>query len=224
MDARSVAARLLPRTRLRRLWRKAGHELYALLPVSRTIHRLSSAFEPPAPGAFAAFGDGSWVVPPARVPDPARVAIGTRTVIMEHSVLAAFDDSRSSGRITIGDGVTLARFTSIISAVGVTIEDNVASSDSVTIFDTWEHPHDRVRNGDGPSAPEGGPVVIESGAYLGFNSIIGPGVRVGQGAFVGEGSVVLDDVPAHAVVYGSPATVTRRFEPSTGTWEGPLWP
>jgi tetrahydrodipicolinate N-acetyltransferase len=35
--------------------------------------------------------------------------------------------------------------------------------------------------------------------------VILPGVRVGEGAMVGAGAVVTQDVPPHSVVYGCPA-------------------
>jgi acetyltransferase-like isoleucine patch superfamily enzyme len=57
-----------------------------------------------------------------------------------------------------------------------------------------------------------------------MNSTILPGVRVGEGAFVGEGAVVASDVPPHSVVYGNPAEVVRFHDPQTGRWEGPRWP
>ena len=71
-----------------------------------------------------------------------------------------------------------------------------------------------------PRRPRGRPsrVEIEEGAYLGAGSTVLPGVRVGRGAFVGEGSVVTRDVPEHAVVYGNPAQIVRRFDARVGTW------
>ncbi len=221
MDAREVAATLVPR-RFARRWAQLREGAQGLMPVTRTLQRTPRRLRPPPPRAFAAFGDGSWVVPTSRVVHPERIAIGARTVIMEHSTLWAAGDRDSGGTITIGDGVTLARFNSIVCSHEISIADDVASSDSVTVFDSWDHPMRGPASGSVP-APPGGPVVIESGAYLGFNSIIGPDVRIGRGAFVGEGAVVLDDVPAHTVVYGCPATVTRRYERAAG-WEGPRWP
>lgn len=56
------------------------------------------------------------------------------------------------------------------------------------------------------------PVVIEADADVGVSTIILPGVRIGQGAQVGAGSVVTRDVPPYAVVAGNPARVLR-FRP-----------
>jgi maltose O-acetyltransferase len=40
--------------------------------------------------------------------------------------------------------------------------------------------------------------------------VVGPGVRIGRGAVIGANSVVLADVPDHAVAVGSPARVLDR--------------
>ena len=49
------------------------------------------------------------------------------------------------------------------------------------------------------------PVVIEDEAWIGFNATILKGVRIGRGAVVQPGSVVLSDVPAGTTVMGNPA-------------------
>jgi acetyltransferase-like isoleucine patch superfamily enzyme len=53
------------------------------------------------------------------------------------------------------------------------------------------------------------PVVVETGADIGMNASILPGVRVGAHAIVGAGSVVTHDVPEYAIAAGVPARVLR---------------
>jgi acetyltransferase-like isoleucine patch superfamily enzyme len=53
------------------------------------------------------------------------------------------------------------------------------------------------------------PVIVETGADIGMNASILPGVRVGAHAIVGAGAVVTQDVPAYAIVAGVPARVLR---------------
>ncbi len=53
------------------------------------------------------------------------------------------------------------------------------------------------------------PVRVGSGADIGVNAVLLPGVTVGKGAIVGAGAVVTKDVPAHAVVAGVPAKLLR---------------
>jgi acetyltransferase-like isoleucine patch superfamily enzyme len=49
------------------------------------------------------------------------------------------------------------------------------------------------------------PVVIEDDAWIGPNATILKGVRIGRGAFVEPGAVVVQDVPTRARVLGNPA-------------------
>jgi UDP-2-acetamido-3-amino-2,3-dideoxy-glucuronate N-acetyltransferase len=49
--------------------------------------------------------------------------------------------------------------------------------------------------------------VVEDGASIGANATILPGLRIGRNAMVGAGAVVTKDVPANAIVAGSPATI-----------------
>jgi acetyltransferase-like isoleucine patch superfamily enzyme len=53
------------------------------------------------------------------------------------------------------------------------------------------------------------PVVVETGADVGMNASILPGVRIGAHAIVGAGAVVTSDVPAYAIAAGVPARVLR---------------
>lgn len=51
----------------------------------------------------------------------------------------------------------------------------------------------------------GGGVVLEEQCFIGMGAMLIPGVRIGRGAHVGAGSVVLKSVRAGARVFGSPA-------------------
>jgi virginiamycin A acetyltransferase len=62
--------------------------------------------------------------------------------------------------------------------------------------------------------PYKGDTVIGNDVWLGYESTIMPGVRIGNGAIVSARSVVVSDVPAYAIVGGNPARIIReRFEP-----------
>ncbi|MER5887515.1 DapH/DapD/GlmU-related protein [Streptomyces sp. NPDC001941] len=63
-------------------------------------------------------------------------------------------------------------------------------------------------------------VTVGDGAWIGAGARIHPGVRIGEHAIVGAGSDVHEDVPAHTISYGRPATaratVTTRFDQGDG--------
>jgi acetyltransferase-like isoleucine patch superfamily enzyme len=50
---------------------------------------------------------------------------------------------------------------------------------------------------------------IRRGARIGGGAVLLPGIEIGEEAFVGAGAVVLEDVPARAVVVGNPARRIR---------------
>ncbi|WP_299438303.1 CatB-related O-acetyltransferase [uncultured Rhodospira sp.] len=63
--------------------------------------------------------------------------------------------------------------------------------------------------------PNKGDTVIGNDVWLGYESLILPGVTVGDGAVVAARAVVHDSVPPYAVVAGNPSRVIRfRFEPA----------
>lgn len=55
------------------------------------------------------------------------------------------------------------------------------------------------------------PVRIGRDVWIGFESVILPGVTVGDGAIVGARSVVVEDVEPYTVVAGNPARFVKRL-------------
>ena len=174
----------------------------------RAVLRVPADRRVPPPRAFARFGDGSWIVPPARVSAPAAVEVGAGVIVLEDSDLLV--DAAAGARLVIGDRTRLAPGARIVCPVGIKIGTAVSSSDGITITDSWG-PVDGTDRLPGPPGAPGAPIVIEDGAYLGWGSVIGPGVRIGAGAIVGEGAVVHDDVAPGTVVYGNPARLALGY-------------
>lgn len=53
--------------------------------------------------------------------------------------------------------------------------------------------------------------IVKSGASIGANSTILPGIIIGENAMIGAGSVVVKNVPAGVVVAGNPAKILRKI-------------
>jgi len=91
----------------------------------------------------------------------------------------------------------------------------------------WE----KVMPGEG-DLPYKGDTVIGNDVWIGYEALIMPGVKVGNGAIIASRSVVTSDVPAYTVVGGNPAKPVRaRFAPevvaqleSLAWWDqSPAW-
>jgi serine O-acetyltransferase len=98
---------------------------------------------------------------------------------------------------TIGSGIMLDHATGIVVGETSVIGDDVSILHSVTLGGTGKASGDRhpkIHNG----------VLLSAGA-----KVIG-NIVVGEGAKVGAGSVVLEDVPPHVTVAGVPARIVGR--------------
>lgn len=58
--------------------------------------------------------------------------------------------------------------------------------------------------------------LVKRRATIGTGAVLLPGITVGEGALVGAGAVVLEDVPDGAVVVGNPARIIRCDPTSRG--------
>lgn len=55
------------------------------------------------------------------------------------------------------------------------------------------------------------PIVIEDNVWIGANSLVLPGVTIGQGSVISANSVVTKDVPPLVVAGGNPAIIIRDY-------------
>jgi virginiamycin A acetyltransferase len=63
------------------------------------------------------------------------------------------------------------------------------------------------RPGDLPSK---GDTIIMNDVWIGFEALIMPGVKIGNGAIIASGSVVTKNVDSYTIVGGNPAVVIRK--------------
>jgi acetyltransferase-like isoleucine patch superfamily enzyme len=65
------------------------------------------------------------------------------------------------------------------------------------------------------------PVVIEDDVWIGINTVVLPGVRIGRGSVIGANSVVSANIPPMVVARGNPAEVVVDYRMTEGGGAGP---
>ena len=113
-----------------------------------------------------------------------RVSIGSHSIVEHH--------------VSIGDGV---RLHSNVFVPEFTVLEAGSSLGPGTVVTNTRYPWS-----SGAKETMRGPYV-EVGAIVGANVTLLPGLRIGAGALIGAGAVVVKDVPAGVVVVGNPARI-----------------
>ncbi len=158
-------------------------------------------------------GREAVIYPSARIIHPEHLHLG------DHSSIDDFVFLNAGGGTVIGRYVHIACHVSIIGGGGLEVGDYAVlatGSRIVTATDTFDGgarmsthlppEHRSVRSGR---------VIIERDAFVGANSVVMPGVHVGEGAVAGAGSVVTHDLEPWTVYTGAPARRSRsRPRPS----------
>ena len=90
----------------------------------------------------------------------------------------------------------------------VTIGDNCMFAPNVAIYTAGHPVYPDTRN----SAFEyGKEVIIGDNVWLGGNTVVCPGVHIGNNVVIGAGSVVTKDIPDWSVAAGNPCRVIRKI-------------
>lgn len=115
----------------------------------------------------------------------------------------------------IGDKLVIGKFCAI--ARGVTFIMNGAnhklSGVSTYPFQIFGNGWEKVMPTPG-DLPFKGDTVIGNDVWIGYEALIMPGVKIGNGAIISSRSVVVSDVPSYTIVGGNPAKpIKQRFSP-----------
>ncbi len=163
---------------------------------------------------------------------PQLISVG-RSVIIEDSVSL---DALSRQGIVLGDNVTIAKFTTIQctgvvrsmgiglrvgnnSAIGaysflgaqggIIIGNDVIMGPRVS-FHAENHRYEELAVPIRLQGETRKGIIVEDNCWIGAGAIILDGVHIGSGAIVAAGSVVTKNVPAFAIVAGSPARIIKQ--------------
>ncbi len=162
------------------------------------------------PGAGAGTVIGAGVVARCGAIVYAGVQLGVNTVVGHHTLLRA--GVQVGAETQLGHHLTIERATRIGRDVRCSPGSHLTSATQIadrvflgagirTINDktlTWRDPN---------RTPTLAPPLFDTGAKVGSGSTVLAGVRIGEHALIGAGSLVTRDIPAWALAYGHPARV-----------------
>ena len=168
---------------LRNFWTQAAY-LGAGVNISPTVMILRDKLAEINLGAKVQIGHGTFITVDTGNQTKSTFSVGEGTVINEYNNIRA-----SGAVISIGQHCQISQFCSLIST------NHSIDTDELMIKAEWDGRKHSITLGDD--------------VWVGANSVVLAGVRIGKGAVIAAGSVVSKDVPEYAVVGGVPAKLIR---------------
>lgn len=131
----------------------------------------------------------------------------------------------------LGDRLVIGKFCAIARGVKFIMNgaNHKLSGVSTYPFQIFGNGWEKVMPKPG-DLPDKGDTIVGNDVWIGYEALIMPGVRIGNGAIVSSRSVVVSDVPAYTIVGGNPARpIRQRFAPdavaileSLAWWDWPI--
>ncbi|UCE50801.1 MAG: acyltransferase [Phycisphaerales bacterium] len=150
------------------------------------------------------------VVPRAPSHERHRLSLGKHTLIESSSVVCTWH-----GDVILKDGASIGIRSVVIGPVQ--IGENSACSQHCFISGQSHHYQDITKNFHRQGC-EVKKVIIQHDVWIGSNSVILRGVKIGNNSVIGGGSVVTKDIPPYCVAVGNPARVIKKYDFETGRW------
>ena len=151
-----------------------------------------------------------------------RISLGNAVRLLEYTWLnVATDDPTGEPIVIIEDNCSIG-YGSIISGKNrVHLERNILVGQNVVIQD-HNHAYEDI---DVPiidqGITDGGRIRIGEGSWIGRGAAIlcsRGELTIGRHCVVSANSVVMRSIPDYSVVFGTPATIIRQYDPQTGAW------
>ncbi|HFI0229270.1 TPA: DapH/DapD/GlmU-related protein [Streptococcus suis] len=127
-------------------------------------------------------------------------------------------------KIIIGSKCKFGDRVHISSCSEIKIGDHCLFASNILVTDN-EHGNYTMRNQDSPGTPpderpiKTTPVHIDDNCWIGENTVILPGTRIGKGSIIGANSVVKGEYPDFSMIVGAPAKVVKQYSFETQQWE-----
>jgi acetyltransferase-like isoleucine patch superfamily enzyme len=137
--------------------------------------------------------------------------LGTKSFIEDFSTV-----NNGVGDVIIGENTIVGLGNTIIGPV--TIGNNVMLAQNVVVSGL-NHNYQNINLPPSEQGVTCNHIEIADDVWIGANSIITAGVRIGRHSVIGGGSVVTKNVPDFSVAVGNPARVVKQYNNRTDSWE-----
>lgn len=205
--------------------------------LGRISTRMATIFAPPYYGRcyLAALNPKGYVAPSATIHHNKlhlgrNVFIGDRVTIFQdkdggpveigdrsHIYGETFIQTGSGGSFKIGNNSHIhprCQISAYCSGVNIGSEVQIAPN---CAFYPYNHSIEEGEYIQNQPLNSKGDIVVGDDAWLGYGVIVLDGVRIGNGAVVGAGSVVTEDIPDGGIAVGVPARVVKMRDASNKT-------
>ncbi|MCF2497027.1 acyltransferase [Dyadobacter chenhuakuii] len=137
---------------------------------------------------------------------------------------------------SIGDNSMVEDFTTINNGVGevrignnsliglgnviigpITVGNNVILAQNI-VASGLNHNYADIRQPIHQQGVSVAPIVIEDDCWIGANTVITAGVRIGKHCVIAAGAVVTKNIPPYSVAVGNPARVIKQYDASSDEW------
>ena len=117
----------------------------------------------------------------------------------------------------IGDKLIIGKFCAIARDVKFIMNGGNHNMDGLTTYPFEIFPGDWCQQVRGRiEYPNKGDTVVGNDVWIGYDSLVMPGVNIGDGAIIASRSVVTHDVEPYSIVGGNPAKeIKKRFDDTT---------
>ena len=138
---------------------------------------------------FGYKGENIWIEAPFYCDYGENISIGDNSFVNTNCIL--LDNSK----ITIGENALIAPYVQIYTAVHpLKASDRIISEGTKSRYLTSAKP-----------------VVIGNNVWIGGNTVIFPGVKIGDNVTIGAGSVVTKEIPDNVLAFGNPCKVVKEL-------------
>ncbi len=140
-----------------------------------------------------------------------RFSIGDNSVIEDYSLV-----NNLVGDISIGNYSRVGLGNIIIGPVSIGNHVNLAQNITLSGLD---HNYKDIKLRIDEQGVSTALIIIEDDVWIGANTVITKGVKIGTHSIIAGGSLVNKEVAPYCIAAGNPAKIIKKYNHKSGTWD-----